>query len=239
MELHQRQRCYTADTESDTKDYLNYRPIKYLTLDYKYNINHSREDYIRTSRNQEGNKLSAKNNYSVGEGLTGGIQQIFTRKTNQNSLFTATINTDFEKDFGLNIPIITTTQLAFDWRKQQFNRSYLNFIGLPPFDYNPKNGNIVVNGAQAQVNNASEYEDKFITYGYFVNQRLEYGEVGVFRVVLEPIIHPYLEMPKLRFSSPVEIPTFVYQSLISLKMQFQSLTNSKFGRLTVRRGFNP
>jgi TonB-dependent starch-binding outer membrane protein SusC len=157
---------------------LNYRPIKFLTLDYKYNINHSREDFIRISRNQEANKLSAKNNYSVGEGLTGGIQQIFTRKTNQNSLFTATINTDFEKDFGLNIPIITTTQIAFDWRKQQFNRSYLNFIGLPPFDYNSVTGKIVVNGAQAQANNASEYEDKFITYGYFVNQRFEYGEIA-------------------------------------------------------------
>ena len=156
----------------------NYRPSKFLTLDYKYSINHSREDFIRTSRNQEANKLSAKNNYSVGEGLTGGIQQIFTKKTNQNSLFTATINTDFEKDFGLNIPIITTTQLAFDWRKQQFNRSYLNFIGLPPFDYNSSTGKIVINGAQAQANNASEYEDKFITYGYFVNQRFEYGELA-------------------------------------------------------------
>jgi TonB-dependent starch-binding outer membrane protein SusC len=174
----QYQRYSTTDVDVIPSINLNYRPIKYLTLDYKYNINHSREDYIRTSRNQEANKLSAQNNYFVGEGLTGGIQQIFTRKTNQNSLFTATINTDFEKDFGLNIPLITTTQVAFDWRKQQFNRSYLNFIGLPPFDYNPNNGNIVVNGAQAQANNASEYEDKFITYGYFVNQRFEYGEVG-------------------------------------------------------------
>lgn len=157
---------------------LNYRANKFLTLDYKYSINHSREDYVRTSRNQEGNKLSVQNNYSVGEGLTGGIQKVFTTKTNQNSLFTATINTDFEKDFGMNIPITTTTQVAFDWRKQQFNRNYLNFIGLPPFDYNPNNGKIVVNGAQAQANNASEYEDKFITYGYFINQRFEYGEMA-------------------------------------------------------------
>jgi TonB-dependent starch-binding outer membrane protein SusC len=194
---------------------LNYRPIKYLTLDYKYSINHSREDFIRNSRNQEANKLSAQNNYSVGEGLTGGIQEVFTRKTNQNSLLTATINTDFEKDFGMSLPITTTTQVAFDWRKQQFNRSYLNFIGLPPFDFNPANGNTVVNGAQAQANNASEYEDKFITYGYFVNQRIEYNEMlglsggfradysSVFGDAKDPFFFPrgdaYLRLSKMDF----------------------------------------
>jgi TonB-dependent starch-binding outer membrane protein SusC len=202
---------------------LNYRTNKFLTLDYKYSINHSREDYIRTSRNQEGNKLSVQNNYSVGEGLTGGKQEVFTTKTNQNSLFTATVNTDFEKDFGMSIPIVTTIQFAFDWRKQQFNRNYLNFIGLPPFDYNPNNGNIVVNGAQAQANNASEYEDKFITYGYFVNQRFEYGELAgisggfradyssVFGDAKEPFFFPrgdaYLRLSKFDFFKNA-IPAF-------------------------------
>ncbi|MBO0935336.1 SusC/RagA family TonB-linked outer membrane protein [Fibrella sp. HMF5335] len=148
---------------------LNYKLSKFLELDYKYGINHSRVDFDRFSQNQEGNPSSVAKNWYVGEGLTGGIAQRNTNRTNQNSLVSAFIRTDFQKDFGLNIPITTSTQVAFDWRRYDFNRDFINYTGLPR--YQP------VNGAQAQSNSISTWRDQFITYGYLVNQRIEYGDI--------------------------------------------------------------
>jgi TonB-linked SusC/RagA family outer membrane protein len=150
----------------------NYKINKFFEIDYKYGLNHSRADYERFTKNQEGNASSAAGGYKVGQSIKGDIIDAATRKTNQNSLVTATIRTDWAKDFSSSMPITTTTLVAFDWRRYQFNRTYTNFIGLPGFE--PFNGN------QSAVNNAGQYEDEFITYGFLVNQKIEYkGMIGV------------------------------------------------------------
>jgi hypothetical protein len=71
----------------------------------------------------------------------------------------------------MDLPLTSTTQVAYDWRRAYFHRNFSNFVGLPVF------ANIDdINGALASTKTTDEYEDDFITYGFLVNQRLEYKD---------------------------------------------------------------
>jgi TonB-linked SusC/RagA family outer membrane protein len=152
---------------------LNYKPIKFLEFDYKLGGTYSNGNFSRDTKNQENNKSSVANNYFVGESISGGMNKSVTNNFNINSILKANAIVDFEKDLHVNFPITSTTQLAFDWRKANFHRSYSVFTGLPSYS-NIDN----VNGAQASSNSTSEYEDLFITYGYLLNQRFEYKDMA-------------------------------------------------------------
>ncbi|MBL0742675.1 SusC/RagA family TonB-linked outer membrane protein [Chryseolinea lacunae] len=152
---------------------LHYTANKILELDYKVGINYSVNNFARETQNQEGNRSSVANNSFIGESLAGGLNKSVTNNYNINSLATATVKLDFAKDFGLNLPITSTTQLAFDWRKSNFHRQYLIYTGLPSYSDIDD-----INGAQSSSNSTSEYEDLFITYGYLVNQRFEYKDMA-------------------------------------------------------------
>jgi TonB-linked SusC/RagA family outer membrane protein len=152
---------------------LHYNANKFVELDYKVGVNYSVNNFSRNTKNQEGNASSAANNSFIGESLAGGLNKSTTNTYNINSLVTGTAKFDFAKDFGWSIPIVSSTQLAFDWRKSSFHRSYAIFTGLPSYS------NIDdINGAQAAENSTSEYEDLFLTYGYLLNQRFEYKDVA-------------------------------------------------------------
>ena len=149
---------------------VNYKFPKFVELDYRYNINQSRNDYMRTAANQSLNASSAQNNYFVGEGLTGGIRNVISRSTSQNSLVTATIKLDFQNDFNLSIPLVSTTTAAYDWRQNKYTSTDLTYAGLPLYEANANQA------STKQIN--SVYEEKSVTYGAFVNQRFDYGEYG-------------------------------------------------------------
>ncbi|MEJ1237572.1 SusC/RagA family TonB-linked outer membrane protein [Chryseolinea sp. T2] len=152
---------------------LHYNAPKYFDLDYKVGVNYSVNNFSRNTLNQEGNAASAANNNFIGESLAGGFSKSVTNLFNINSLVTGTAKFDFNKDFGWNLPITSTTQVAFDWRKSSFKRSYQTFTGLPSYvDIDD------ITGAQASSNSTSEYEDLFITFGYLVNQRFEYKDMA-------------------------------------------------------------
>ena len=160
------------DRQTDIIPTLNasYKFPKFLDLDYKYGINVNRDDYTRTDANQEDNASSATNNYFVGAGIKGTIRNFISRTTNQNSLLTANLKFDFDKDFGLKIPLVATTTAAYDWRKRYLTFTDLQYTGLPKY---PANAN------QAETKSIlSVYDETFITYGYFVNQRFDWGEIG-------------------------------------------------------------
>ena len=148
----------------------NYKVNKFVELDYKFGVNYSRTDNEYYVRNQEKNFSSVANNSYIGGSLKGSINETLSRNLNLNSLATATVKVDFDKDLRLNIPIVSTTQGAFDWRKRNNHSYYLNFIGLP--QYEP------VNGAQADIKTSDEFVTQFSTYGFYVNQRFEYGDYG-------------------------------------------------------------
>ncbi|MDQ6842721.1 MAG: SusC/RagA family TonB-linked outer membrane protein [Bacteroidota bacterium] len=164
------QRYKDIGTEVAPSINLNYKLPRFFELDYKYGLSLSRSDYQNYARNQENDKSSVANNAFVGQSLAGSIAKNLSRDFYQNSLATITARVDFQKDLHLNVPITSTSQVAYDWRKRYYYRLDANFVGLPKYE--------PVNGSQATVNNANEYEYEFTTYGYYVTERLDFSDIG-------------------------------------------------------------
>lgn len=163
---------------------LNYKLPRFLELDYKYNINQTRNDYEVTAANQSQNKSSKQNNYNVGSyiyqralnqfvqytDLKGSITNTISRFTSQNSIATATLKFDFENDFHLHAPITSTTTAAYDWRQKKYQSTASAYVGLPLFAAN-------ANQAATKILD-NVYQEKLITFGYFLNQRFDFGDYG-------------------------------------------------------------
>jgi TonB-dependent starch-binding outer membrane protein SusC len=158
---------------------LNYKPIKFLELDAKYGINYQTQDVVYDVKPQDDN-ASAKfwttrwwtGNYAPTPtvGTSGSIDNFRYRTLFQNFITSATINTDFKEDFNINIPLKTTTLLAFDYRKNVF-KQYITWGADAPF-YTPYTASQMVT-----YRIQSDYTEPFVTYGYLANQRFEYGEI--------------------------------------------------------------
>ena len=159
---------------------LNYRFPKFVELDAKYGLNYETQNIVYRYEDQEDNKnavaqrvyLSNYNPNSSGDGsTTGEIDNITNRTTFQNFIGTATIRTDFDKDFHVKIPLRTTTLVAFDYRKRYYTRFYSYGYDAPT--YTPWNA------SQAGVYKVlTDYVEPFITYGFLANQRFEYGDLA-------------------------------------------------------------
>jgi TonB-linked SusC/RagA family outer membrane protein len=159
---------------------LNYRLSRFLELDAKYGLNHQNQQIRYRYENQEDNKNAVDQFFFLGnynpngnaDGTsTGEIDDIADRTTFQNFIATATIRTDLEKDFNVRIPIQTTTQVAFDFRKTKYDRFYAYGYDAP--SYSPWNA------SQTGVYKVlTDYTEPAATYGYLVNQRFEYGEIA-------------------------------------------------------------
>jgi TonB-linked SusC/RagA family outer membrane protein len=158
---------------------LNYKPVRFVDLDVKYGLNYQTQDITYDVLPQDVNPNAVFNrrfwsgNYysSTNPGQTGSIDNFRNRTTFQNFLSTATFLTDFENDFNINIPIKTTTQLAFDYRENVF-KQYITWGGDAP-QYTPYTASQMVN-----YRIQSDYTEPFVTYGYLLNQRFEYGDIG-------------------------------------------------------------
>lgn len=154
---------------------LTYSFPKFVELDAKYGINYQYEEDIYTYLNQSGNKNSNDQQYWVGNfngtDNTGELNNYTYNTIFQNFIASATFRTDFQKDFGLSIPIRTTTQASFDWRDRFFKQYITYGLGLPT--YTPFNASQTPNQRIA-----SDYKQPFVTYGYLVNQRFDYGDIA-------------------------------------------------------------
>ncbi len=170
---------------------LNYKVNKFLDLDAKYGINYSRQEVVTTYRNQNQNRNVIALNKTKYQGYfandpSGEINNNNLTTTYQNFLASAFINTDFQNDFKLNIPIRTTTQLAFDYRNRNFRQFYTYTLGLPtyePFTAAQSStfrvpGIVAPSAGRAGLPGGGDYTEPFITYGYVVNQRIDYGDVA-------------------------------------------------------------
>jgi len=157
---------------------LNYKFARYLELDAKYGLNFQQQNQIYRYENQELNKNAESQQYWIGNfnpnasgNTTGEINNLNDRNTFQNFITTATIRTDFEKDFGINIPIKTSTQIAFDYRKNNFKRFYAYGYDAPIFS--------PWNASQAGIYKVqTDRSTSSITYGTLINQRFEYGDIA-------------------------------------------------------------
>lgn len=144
---------------------LNYKPVHFLEIDYKYGIDNYRYDFTEFIKNQT-------ENIDPGIGISpinGRITYDNDNQTLQNSLATIFLRADAERDFGWSIPLQSTTQIAYDWRKDYlFNTTNVGagFPAFPPFNLN----------SAPSKDNTSEVTEK-ITYGYLINQRFDYGNL--------------------------------------------------------------
>lgn len=155
---------------------LNYRPVKFVELDAKYGLNYQSQDIVQNILPQDNNENAAftrswRSNFfsPSSRDQTGEIDNYRYRTMFQNFLGTATFRTDFKNDFNLNLPIRTTTQLAFDYRKR-VNKDYVTWGADAP-SYTPYTA--------TQMGNYRISTDRttpFITYGYLINHRFEFGD---------------------------------------------------------------
>ena len=154
---------------------LTYKLPKFVTLDAKYGLNYANKADIYTYLNQSGNKNAVDQQYWYsnfnGTDANGELNNYTSQEVFQNAIATATIATDFEKDFNLSLPIRTTTQVGFDYRNTNFKRYDSYGIGLP--NYFP------FNTSQATTQRVfRDFKEPFITYGYLVDQRVDYGDLA-------------------------------------------------------------
>lgn len=142
---------------------LNYKPFKILELDYKYSI----DNYVNDFRDFISYQLTSLTP-SIGIGPTnGGVFYNNINQTLKNSLLTAFLKIDFAKDLNINVPVSSTTQLAYDYRKNRILSLNANGTGFAPFPPYTLTGT-------AQT--SSETTTEFATYGYLVNQKFDYGD---------------------------------------------------------------
>ena len=150
-----------------------YKVNKFVELDAKYGINYRNETARWIYYNQTENNLVNWNeswaSWFNGNDATGDISNWQYNNTFQNFIATAFIRTDFEKDFNLKIPIQTSTQVSFDHRQNKY-KEYNNYgIGLPlnpPFNFQ----------ATASQAIARDYVEPFITYGYLIDQKIDFSD---------------------------------------------------------------
>lgn len=161
---------------------LNYRLPKFVELDVKYGLNYQTQDIINSVASQDDNVNADYQQYwleyyapfvSYGApgtaDATGEINHFRYRTTFQNFLSTATFRTDFKNDFNINFPLRTVTQVAYDYRKNHFDE-YVTY-GVDAPSYTPYTAS-----QMGSYKIQSDYTEPFITYGYLLNQRFEFGD---------------------------------------------------------------
>ena len=159
---------------------LNYKFRKYLELDAKYGLNFQQQNIRYQYENQELNKNAVSQDYFIGNfnpnaspQTTGEIDNINNKATYQNFLATAIVRTDFEKDFGFNFPLKTSTQVALDYRKNNNKSFYAYGYDAPIFT--------PWTAAQAGIYKIQRDRSLVdVTYGTLINQRFDYEDIAGF-----------------------------------------------------------
>ncbi|MBN8822183.1 MULTISPECIES: SusC/RagA family TonB-linked outer membrane protein [unclassified Spirosoma] len=154
----------------------NYKVNKFVELDAKYGINYRNENARWTYYNQSQNASAVffgggnfASNFAPDN--TGEIDNYQYTTTFQNFLATAYLRTDFQNDFHINLPIQTSTQVSFDYRKNKYTEFDTYGVGLglaPPYNIKSTNSQAV----------DFDYVRPFVTYGYLVNQKIDFGDYG-------------------------------------------------------------
>jgi TonB-dependent starch-binding outer membrane protein SusC len=163
---------------------LNYKFPKFVELDVKYGINrtayNSRYQIAEQSHSQGAEYWQYWAEFyaprtSYGSPTTGTESgEINNRdfiETFQNLTGNATIKFDFQQDFNIKIPLTSSTLVGWDYRK----RNQTDFIsyGVDAPSFTPYNA-----GDMATFKVQRDYKEEFVTYGYLVNQRFDYGNYG-------------------------------------------------------------
>ncbi|HWK06417.1 MAG TPA: SusC/RagA family TonB-linked outer membrane protein [Puia sp.] len=159
----------------------DYKVNKFVELDAKYGINYRTENakwtYFNQSQNINSNYYGAYTSYFAPDN-TGEIDNWQYNTTFQNFLASAYIKTDFQKDFNSKLPIQTSTQISFDYRKNNYKEYDTYGLGLPlaPPINMASTSTQGVAPYNATTNTNGDYVEPFITYGFLVNQKIDFGD---------------------------------------------------------------
>ncbi len=141
---------------------LNYKPFHYLELDYKYGIDNYNNRFRDFQRNQSNLLTSGL------PPVTGTLIERPDEGTTQNSLLSAFLRLNTKDDFDWNLDLASTTQIAYDWRKEDFSRITVTGINLPSFTDN-------INLNQTGEQSATAFDSEFVTFGVLLNQKIDFG----------------------------------------------------------------
>jgi len=147
----------------------NYKFPRFVELDIKYGLDYNSDDGTGYFQNQTASLQYAKYDAYWGPSAGGALSDSSTRYFNQNGLFSGFLRTDFQKDFHSSLPITTTTEVAYDYRKYTERQYYAVGIGLPTYPP-PSISN-------ATTKTAGDYYQESITYGVLVNQTIDWGNL--------------------------------------------------------------
>lgn len=153
----------------------DYKVNRFVELNAKYGINHTNRNVNYIYKNQSGNANSRDLNnwtsYNNGSDNTGELDNFINNTTFQNINASATIRTDFQKDFHLNVPITTSTLLQYDYRKNNYSQFDTYGYSLPTYS--------IYNFGQTKAQQVTtDNVTPFVTFGYVVNQKIDIGEYG-------------------------------------------------------------
>ena len=168
-------------TKGDSKRYdimqnfeATYNINKFVSLVSRYGISFKNENNVWTffnqSQNTNSNAQDTWASYYNGTDNTGEINNFQYNLTKQNFYAGANFKFDLEKDFGLNIPLQSSTLVAFDYRKNDY-KELISWGQTLPFA--PP---INLTATQSQTV-SRDFLQPFVTYGYVVDQKFDYGNL--------------------------------------------------------------
>src|SRR5260221_1932379 len=164
----------------------DYKVNKFVELDAKYGLNYRTENarwtYLNQSQNLNAIHYNTKANQFAPD-KNGEIDNWQYSTTFQNFLASAYFRADLQKDFGLKLPIQTSTQVSFDYRKNKYTEYDTYGLGLPltpPINMASTSTqaiapNYTVNGI---LKATGDWTEPFVTYGYLVNEKIDIGDWG-------------------------------------------------------------
>ncbi|GAB5407724.1 MAG: TonB-dependent receptor [Balneolaceae bacterium] len=144
---------------------LNYKPIAQFELDYRFGVDHYRSRYNELQINSE--NIQPVNSPVLAK--TGYIENDNISSSRFNSILNGFLRFDFERDFGIDAPILTSTQVSFDWRKNLYQRLTADGNDLPTLPLETLDA--------VATPSVDEFRSEFITYGYLINQKVDYGDL--------------------------------------------------------------
>jgi len=146
---------------------LNYKFPKFVELDYKYGIEYWVSEFNDFYKNQEAAPQADEAFW--GPSKKGSMRRDYAKSLYQNSLATLYFRTDFQNDFHSNLPIKTTTQVSYDYRKLDYNSFYSQGLNLPQFPP------YIISSAEQKVSGDGSF--RYITFGWLVNQTIDFGNL--------------------------------------------------------------
>lgn len=151
-----------------------YKVNRFLELSAKYGLNYQTEEDRNLIANQSQIRtvVTSGSFPSIYNGTNQGEITVFSNKTVfQNFIGSATGTFDFDKDLKINVPIKSTTLVTYDYRQSNFSQYWTYGLNLPTFD--------PFNASQANTfKTVSDFKQPFVTYGYLVNQRFDFGDIA-------------------------------------------------------------